>query len=81
MAQAVSWLRAEQTQLWYVGDAGANGRAPRYDLDGIDELLGTIEAHQAAWDEWFTAYRIVPHRVRYEDLAADHWIARHRSGT
>ncbi|MGW5668918.1 Stf0 family sulfotransferase [Micromonospora sp. NPDC003776] len=71
LAQAVSWLRAEQTQHWYVGDAGGNGRTPVYDPDGVDELLGTIEAHQAAWDEWFAAYRITPHRVRYEDLAAD----------
>ncbi|MFR9774879.1 Stf0 family sulfotransferase [Micromonospora sp. MS34] len=71
LAQAVSWLRAEQTGVWYVGDAGATGRAPRYDPGGVDELLRTIEAHQAAWDEWFTAYRITPHRVRYEDLAAD----------
>ncbi|MFG2059064.1 Stf0 family sulfotransferase [Micromonospora sp. NPDC048930] len=71
LAQAVSWLRAEQTEHWYVGDAGGNGRAPVYDPDGVDELLGTIAAHQAAWDEWFAAYGITPHRVRYEDLAAD----------
>ncbi|MEU2616276.1 Stf0 family sulfotransferase [Micromonospora sp. NPDC007271] len=71
LAQAVSWLRAEQTAVWYVGDPGWTGREPRYDPDGIDALLRTIEAHQAAWAEWFDAYGITPHRVRYEDLAAD----------
>jgi LPS sulfotransferase NodH len=71
LAQAVSWLRAEQTHLWYVGDTGANREPPRYDADGIDDLLRTIDAHQAAWDEWFAAYEVEPHRVRYEDLAAD----------
>ncbi|WP_319462436.1 Stf0 family sulfotransferase [Micromonospora sp. RTP1Z1] len=71
LAQAVSWLRAEQTDLWYVGDAGANHEPPRYDPDGIDDLLRTIDAHNAAWEEWFARYDVRPHRVRYEDLAAD----------
>ncbi|WP_200214075.1 Stf0 family sulfotransferase [Micromonospora coerulea] len=71
LAQAVSWLRAEQTNLWYVGCPDANGAEPRYDHDGIDDLVRTIDAHQAAWEEWFAAYQVTPHRVRYEELAAD----------
>ncbi|MFG1832046.1 Stf0 family sulfotransferase [Micromonospora chersina] len=77
LAQAVSWLRAEQTGRWTdtapdaVDAAGPVTGEPRYDPDGIDELLRTIAAHQAAWDGWFARYGITPHRVRYEDLAAD----------
>ncbi|MEU9740525.1 Stf0 family sulfotransferase [Micromonospora chersina] len=77
LAQAVSWLRAEQTGRWTdtapdaVDAAGPATGEPRYDPDGIDELLRTIAAHQAAWDTWFARYGITPHRVRYEDLAAD----------
>ncbi|WP_165824318.1 Stf0 family sulfotransferase [Micromonospora globispora] len=71
LAQAVSWLRAEQTDLWYVGCPDANGRDPRYDQDGIADLLRTIDAHNRAWREWFAAYGVRPHRVRYEELAAD----------
>ncbi|SCG61619.1 Stf0 family sulfotransferase [Micromonospora inositola] len=71
LTQAVSWLRAEQTDLWYVGCPDANGAAPWYDGEGIDELIRTIETHQAAWEEWFAAYDVTPHRVRYEDLAGD----------
>ncbi|HET6534344.1 MAG TPA: Stf0 family sulfotransferase [Actinoplanes sp.] len=75
LAQAVSWLRAEQTQVWYVGDGdetgGGAGGQPRFDRDGIDELLRTIEEHNAGWDAWFAANGIQPYAVRYEDLDAD----------
>ncbi|MGW4292603.1 Stf0 family sulfotransferase [Micromonospora chersina] len=77
LAQAVSWLRAEQTGRWTdtapdaVDAAGPATGEPRYDPDGIDGLLRTIAAHQAAWNRWFARYGITPHRVRYEDLAAD----------
>ena len=72
VAQAVSWLRAEQTNLWYVGCPDATGAEPRLrHRDGVEDLLRTIDAHQAAWEEWFAAYGVTPHRVRYEDLAAD----------
>lgn len=77
LAQAVSWLRAEQTQVWYVGgngeiDGGAGGGGqPRFDRDGIDELRRTIEEHNAGWDAWFADTGIQPYAVRYEDLDAD----------
>lgn len=77
LAQAVSWLRAEQTGGWTDTDPGAVDASgsptgePRYDPDGIDALLRTIAEHQAAWEAWFARHGVTPHRVRYEDLAAD----------
>ena len=71
LAQAVSWLRAEQTSFWYVGDVNGNGREPAYDEEGIRFWLETIEGHNVAWREWFAAAGVVPHEVRYEDLTAD----------
>jgi LPS sulfotransferase NodH len=77
LAQAVSWLRAEQTNTWYVGgngeigDTGGNGRAPSFDADGIGQLAQTIDEHNAAWEEWFASFDIQPHRVRFEELEAD----------
>ncbi|MGW1540111.1 Stf0 family sulfotransferase [Streptomyces sp. NPDC002309] len=77
LAQAVSWLRAEQTDTWYIGGNGeiggdvGNGRPPRFDADRISELMGTIEEHNAAWETWFASCGVDPFRVRYEELDAD----------
>lgn len=77
VAQAVSWLRAEQTNAWYVGGAGEisgarrDGRAPSFDLHRISGLTRTIGEHNAAWERWFASAGVRPHLVRYEELAAD----------
>jgi LPS sulfotransferase NodH len=71
LAQAVSWLRAEQTRTWWTGDPGGTGGEPRYDPAGIAGLLGTIGAHNAAWCAWFDRYGITPYELTYERLTAD----------
>jgi LPS sulfotransferase NodH len=77
LAQAVSWLRAEQTDKWFIGGNGeiggnaGNGRAPRFDADGIRHLIEMITEHNAAWEAWFASWGIRPHVVRYEELDAD----------
>lgn len=71
VAQAVSWARAEQSQFWHPGEPVAAGREPRFDGDQIRHLVRTIDAHNAGWHDWFAALEVQPHRVRYEDLAAD----------
>jgi len=79
LAQAVSWLRAEQTGVWFIGGKGeiggggatpADGR-PSYDRDAITRTMRTIEEHNTAWERWFDVHGIQPHRIRYEDLSAD----------
>ncbi|RLP86443.1 Stf0 family sulfotransferase [Micromonospora sp. CV4] len=77
LAQAVSWLRAEQTQVWYIGGNGEisggdrTGQEPTFDTDGIDALIQTIEEHNAGWQAWFSAAGVRPHVVRYEELDED----------
>jgi LPS sulfotransferase NodH len=77
VAQAVSWLRAEQTGEWFVGGngeiggAGGGGQPPRFDAERLDRLVRTVEEHDAAWRTWFAAAGVRPHRVRYEELRAD----------
>lgn len=75
VGQAVSWLRAEQTDVWHVvGEARSApppAREPRFDAGRIRDLVRTIGAHNDAWREWFSGARIRPHRVRYEDLVDD----------
>jgi trehalose 2-sulfotransferase len=77
LAQAVSWLRAEQTNTWYIGGNGeiggngGDGRAPSFDADRIRQLTQLIEEHNAGWQRWFASFDIQPHVVRYEQLDAD----------
>jgi trehalose 2-sulfotransferase len=72
VAQAVSLLRAEQTNVWFeTGPARHEPeQEPRFDLDQIQERVQLIEEHNTAWRQWFTSARIQPHLVQYEDLAA-----------
>ena len=72
VAQAVSWARAEQTHYWHPGDeVAAGGREPSFDRDLIDELVRTITAHEAAWQDWFADQGLSPYELTYEDLAED----------
>ena len=69
VGQAVSWARAEQTGYWQRGDVSTT--EPALDLEQVDELVRTIQAHNAAWLSWFAAQGIRPHVVKYDALAAD----------
>ena len=74
LAQAVSWHRAEQTNLWHrTGREEPQGpqRKARFDFDRIRGLVQTIEEHNSAWRAWFVRVGIQPHLVRYEDLDSD----------
>ena len=69
VGQAVSWARAEQTGYWQQGDLAS--AEPALDLDQVDDLVRTIEAHNAAWASWFAEQGVQPHRVTYEQLRLD----------
>jgi LPS sulfotransferase NodH len=71
LAQAVSWLRAEQTGTWRAGDPDGTHGEPCYDAAGITALLGTIAEHNAAWRAWFDRYGVTPYEITYERLTAD----------
>ena len=70
VAQAVSWLRAEQTGVW-VADRDEPHGEPRFDRDKITEFVRTIDDHNAAWQQWFAGVGVEPFTVIYEDLDAD----------
>ena len=74
LAQAVSWHRAEQTNVWFETDQAESEQPeqePRFDFDQICKLVQVIDEHNAAWRAWFASVGIQPYLVRYEDLAAD----------
>ena len=75
LAQAVSLVKAEQTGLWHIAPDGAEierlgvPQDPRYDFKLIQRKLTTLEAYDAAWNEWFEQQGIIPLRIRYEMLS------------
>jgi trehalose 2-sulfotransferase len=74
VAQAVSLVRAEQTNVWH--DPIQATRQPpdgdaRLDFNQIHHQVQLINQHNAAWREWFSAAGIEPFPVRYEELAVD----------
>jgi LPS sulfotransferase NodH len=74
LAQAVSWARAEQTDVWHasIGGGRVHARAaPSYDRAQIDALISTIAAHNQAWRDWFASVGVRPQVVRYETLQQD----------
>jgi LPS sulfotransferase NodH len=73
VAQAVSWLRAEQTSVWFETIKtvrGAPEREPHFDFDQIHGLTRLIGEHNAAWQDWFASAGIRPYPVLYEELAS-----------
>jgi trehalose 2-sulfotransferase len=70
----VSWLRAEQTGVWFQTIQSERARAarePHFDLVEVQRLVHLIGTHNAAWREWFDSAGIEPYPVRYAELAAD----------
>ena len=70
IAQAVSLWRAVQTRAWRAGEVTENGNAV-YHAGAIGYLAGQLSEHDDAWRTWFSANRIEPLRIVYEELAAD----------
>ena len=70
IAQAVSLWRAVQTRAWRAGEVTENGNAV-YHAGAIGYLAGQLSDHDDAWRTWFSANRIEPLRIVYEELAAD----------
>jgi trehalose 2-sulfotransferase len=73
VAQAVSWLRAEQTSAWFETVQAAHKlpeQEPHFDFDQIHGLISLISEHNAGWQEWFALTGIHPYPVLYEELAA-----------
>lgn len=77
LAQAVSYLKAEQTGLWHVAANGselerlAPHREPLYDFDAVKTCVEMMTAYDRKWEEWFRTEAIEPLRISYDELSAD----------
>ena len=72
LGQALSMALAQATQVWHrgVGDPLADA-APAYDGGALRRALGIVLAEDHGWHQFFTANRIQPMTIAYEDLVAD----------
>lgn len=73
VAQAISRLRAEASQIWHLdGEEPDSPRAEAtYDAAKIDAWRTEAAQGNAAWEAWFAAEGITPCRMIYEDFATD----------
>jgi LPS sulfotransferase NodH len=67
--QAVSWVRALQTQRWFAVD-GRDRATPEFDRERITKIARRIAKGEAAWESTFERHGITPYRLTYEELAA-----------
>ncbi len=76
LAQAISFLRAQQSGLWH---RHADGRALErlapegtagYDTQSITAQIANFERQDLAWQNWFNAQGIAPLTLEYETLSA-----------
>lgn len=67
--QAISFYMAVQSGAW--SSLSRQQRELAYSFEGIERSLKTLIHKRQAWDEFFSAMRIDPIRIAYEDFAAD----------
>ncbi|MBV9688709.1 MAG: glycosyltransferase [Ktedonobacteraceae bacterium] len=72
--QAISFLKAAQTNLWWLTDQPPvpapppNAKIPLFDFEAIDRAVQAIALGESAWQEYFNGHAITPLVVTYEDL-------------
>lgn len=69
--QAISNVRARQTQEWWFRDTsttGTSGVAPTYNFTMIDQTVQQFVVQEARWAQFFADAAITPFTVVYEDL-------------
>ncbi len=77
LAEAVSYLRAEQSGLWHANTDGSDREriapvaAHGYDRAAIARRMEMLSALDARWGSWFADHDIIPLKLSYEVLAAD----------
>lgn len=75
--QAISLFRARRTGVWWLLDGSEEAQSatslpePSFDFAAISRLLAQIEAHEAAWHDYFAACGAKPLVLSYEGVAAD----------
>jgi LPS sulfotransferase NodH len=75
VAQAISWYRAAQSNVWHVRPGGAaqpSGvhKDPPFDIGEIDRFVGMVEDYDRQWRAFFTRKKIKALVLIYEDFVS-----------
>jgi trehalose 2-sulfotransferase len=70
-AQAVSMVRARQTEVWSTVERPSNPVEPRYELDALRRAVLMLNRGAQRWDRCFERAGIEPLTLAYEEIAAD----------
>lgn len=77
IAQAVSFVKATQSGLWHRSADGtelerlSEPRDPAYDAEQIASHFQQMNTYEEEWARWFSAERIEPLRITYDELSSD----------
>lgn len=72
VAQAVSRLKAEVSQVWHLdGSEGPPLASASYDSNRLDAFRTEAATGNALWEDWFAQTGIRPERLVYEDFSAE----------
>jgi trehalose 2-sulfotransferase len=71
VAQAVSMVKALQTNRWHSRMEGGPKPSLHYDREMIANCLADIEEQDLAWRRWFKAHGVSSFDVTYTDLTKD----------
>jgi LPS sulfotransferase NodH len=72
--QAVSFLKAQQTDIWWEMDPWVRAlrlravNEPKFDAESIDHLVDYIWAHEVAWQQFFDTCGVQPLELVYEEF-------------
>jgi trehalose 2-sulfotransferase len=77
LRQAISYVRAIQTNDWWDSDYIPGPSAPvqpervRFDFQFIESALELLQGMDQRWSHYFRAIGVTPHEVTYEELERD----------
>ena len=71
VAQAVSMVKALQTNRWHSRMEGGPKPTLHYDREMIANCIADIEEQDLAWRRWFKAHKVSPFELTYNELTKD----------
>ena len=77
VAQAVSFVKAQQSGLWHRAPDGTEierlspPRTPAYDALALRAAYDMFLSYDLEWEDWFATSKLRPLRLSYEALAED----------
>ncbi len=72
LRQAISFARAQQTNLWVPGKEQNMIGQPKFDPELIDQCLACAAQAEDLWAQFFARNQLDPLAITYEDLCADY---------